>query len=245
MTKIAESGVGRAPDSLRRRLIVAAAALPAACAAPVPQLAPPAVPPPLPQVRVGQRWRYATIDLYRGTPVGELQAEVVRAGGGGRAPLVVALKDQRGGALGDEQWAHPWSIVVDPSYDTPQIFESPMPYLPDTLVPGARRSDATRYQVPNSSARFHWRQQLRATGWERVVVPAGSFDALRVERYINFEHWDIWRLMPWRIDVVWYAPEAGRWVQRDWTGQYRWPGRRPVEVEENRVRWQLLAWHGA
>src|SRR5690606_8027929 len=67
------------PDRLRRRLLLAGAALPAACVAPVPQLPPPAVAPPLPRVSVGQRWHYETIDLYRNEKVGELFAEVLRA----------------------------------------------------------------------------------------------------------------------------------------------------------------------
>src|SRR5690606_37498331 len=66
-----------APRLDRRRLLLAGAALlPAACAAPVPMLPPPAVAPPLPRVSLGQRWRYETVDLYRGAVVGELRAQV-------------------------------------------------------------------------------------------------------------------------------------------------------------------------
>lgn len=231
------------PDLLRRRLLMAAAALPAACASPLPSLAPPATPPPPPRVTIGDRWHYETIDLYRGARVGELSAEVIR---GAAAPLVVALTDQRGAPLGQSVWSRPWDVIVELAYDVPQTFEKPMPLLPDLLVPGARRSDATYYSVPNSSSRLYWRQSLRATGWERIEVPAGGFDALRVERYINFAHWDSWRELPWRIDTLWYAPLVERWVQREWTGRYRWPGgRQLVEADEDRIRWRLLDWHRA
>ena len=233
----------RSPNPLRRRLLIAgAAALPAACTSPVPQLAPPATPPPQPQVRVGQRWHYETIELYRGSRVSDFYAEVTRDSGGGPAPLAVVLSDPQGVRIAEEQWTSPWTVVVDPSYDRPQIFEAPMPYLPDRLEPGSARKDFTHYGVADFSARLYWGQRLRATGWERIEVPAGTFDALRVERYINFEHWDTWRAHPWRVDVLWYAPAVERWVQRDWYGQYYWPSKRPVEAEENRIRWRLLDW---
>lgn len=239
----AKRGAGAAeprtgPELERRRLLIAGLALlPAACATPVPVLPPPAVAPPLPQVKLGQRWRYETVDLYRGDVVGELRAQVASLD-----PLVVALTDARGAPAGEERWARPWDVLVEPAYDLPQHFETPVPLLPDRLEPGAGRDDATWYRIPDSSFRLYWRQQLRAIGWERVRVPAGEFTALRVQRYINFRHWDTWREQPWRIDTLWHAPEVGRWVQREWTGEYRWPGRRPVTAYEDRIRWRLVEW---
>ncbi len=239
----------------RRRLLSAAACLlPVGCAAP--QFVPPP-PRPIgpPRVRVGQRWHYDTIDLYRGEKVGELAAEVTRAnpssepGSGGDAAadaaIVVALTGATGAPAGEERWARAWDVIVEPAYDAVQTFDRPMPLLPRELEPGARRSDASWYRVPHASGRLPWRQWLRALGWERVAVPAGDFVALRVERMIDFRHWDGWREWPQRFDTVWYAPEVNRWVQREWTGQYRWPGgRRPVVAYEDRVRWRLLDYRG-
>ncbi|MCZ7561144.1 MAG: hypothetical protein M5U30_14725 [Burkholderiaceae bacterium] len=188
------------PSPHRRRLLVAAAGLlPIGCAAPQ-FVAPPPGPIATPQVRLGQRWRYETIDLYRGAKVGELNAEVVRAGPPSEpgsvgdtpegAPIVVTLADANGAAAGEERWARPWDVIVEPAYDAVQTFTRPMPLLPDRLEAGARRSDATWYRVPQASGRLPWRQWLTATGWERVRVPAGEFVALRVERVIDFRHVD-------------------------------------------------------
>ncbi|HLS55033.1 MAG TPA: hypothetical protein VK052_03115 [Zeimonas sp.] len=240
------------PASVQRRRLLSAAAclLPLGCA--TPQFVPPP-PGPIgpPRVRVGQRWRYETIDLYRREKVGELAAQVIRAeppsqprSGGdtaASAPIVVALSDASGAPAGEERWARAWDVIVEPAYDAVQTFDRPMPLLPDRLEPGAARNDASWYRVPHASGRLIWRQWLRAAGWERVAVPAGDFVALRVERMIDFRHWDGWREWPQRFDTVWYAPEVNRWVQRDWTGEYRWPGgRRPVVAYEDRVRWRLL-----
>ncbi|MCZ2414236.1 MAG: hypothetical protein LC136_08285 [Burkholderiales bacterium] len=241
------------PSPQRRRLLAAAAGLvPFGCAAPQ-FVAPPPGPVATPQVRLGQRWRYETIDLYRGAKVGELHAEVVRAGPPSQpgsigdtpagAPIVVALTDASGAAVGEERWARPWDVIVESAYDAVQTFTRPMPLLPERLEAGARRSDATWYRVPQASGRMSWRQWLHAAGWERVAVPAGEFVALRVERLIQFDHQDSWRQWPQRFDTIWYAPGVHRWVQREWTGEYRWPGgRRPVVAYEDRVRWRLIDW---
>jgi hypothetical protein len=226
-------------SSSRRRLLIAAAALPAAACTTPSWLPPPAQPPVIAPVRAGQRWRYERIDLYTGRKTGELDARVLDAQG---PAFRIALTDAQGGALGEEVWASPWNARVDLAYDPPQAFEEPMPLLPERLEPGSARFDATFYTVPGSDDRLYWRQSLRAPGWERIRVPAGSFDALRVERIIDFRHRDTWRQSCWRIDTLWYSPQVGRWVQREWTGGYLWPGWPPTRADEDRVGWRLLSW---
>lgn len=241
----------------RRRFLLAAAGtalLPAAGCGVIggpqrEQLAAPPVPPQIANVLPGQQWHYATLDGYRNAQVGELHARVLSRAEvsassmlASAAPLVVALSDHQGRSRGEEYWVRPWQILVDPSYDLVQTFEAPVPYLPDVLAPGQGRNDFTWYRTPGSSFRNHWQQQLRTIGWERVQVPAGTFDALRVQRYINFQHADGWREFPWRQDTLWYAPVVGRWVRREWTGRYLWPGRPRTEAEEDRVAWVLTGW---
>ncbi|MCM5570621.1 hypothetical protein M6I34_08880 [Burkholderiaceae bacterium FT117] len=228
---------GDSPSRLRRLLLAGAAVLPAACAAP-PRLPAPAVPPPRPSVAVGQRWRYETIDLYRRERIGELVATV-----SGASPLLVALAGADGAPIGEERWARPWDVELELAFDMPQRYERPMPLLPDRLEPGATRSDTTYFRVPGSDDRLYWQQRVKAIRWERIEVPAGGFDTLRIERFVNFRHVDIWREYPWRLDTLWYAPAVGRWVQREWTGEYRWPGgRSPAILREDWVAWRLLDW---
>ena len=64
-------------------------------------------------------------------------------------------------------------------------------------------------------------------------MPAGEFDALRVERRIYFTHVDLRRSQSVRTEYLWYAPAVNRWVRREWTGQYiGWPVRRGVARED-------------
>lgn len=225
----------------RRRLLIAAAALPAACAAPQFDAPPPGAGGVLRRPRVGQRWRYAEIDRYNGRQRDELLAQVVES-----QPERVRIT-LSGGAVrkrDDEIYAAAMRIVQEPAYDFTQVFEQPVPVMPETLAAGPATLLRTRYHTTFSPHdRLPWSDWLVARGWQRVRVPAGEFDALRVERLIHFQHVDIWREDCQRYDNAWYAPEVGRWVLREWTGRYLMPsGPDRTVAYEDWVRWELLDW---
>jgi hypothetical protein len=57
----------------------------------------------------------------------------------------------------------------------------------------------------------------------------------------------VFRFDPLRTDTLWYAPEVGRWVMREWTGNYMSGGPQPMRSRslEDWVQWQLSAWEPA
>lgn len=243
------------PAPARRRIVgglitapawtgVALGALGAGCAG-LPAVPAPAGAEPLPQpaLRVGDRWRYRLTDLYTGATVGEAQVDLVAA-----APELRLRVDRGDGrpAL-EERYADAWTVVAETIYDAPLRFEAPMPVVPPGARAGLRSSSRTRYHSEYASRALDWSQRLRVVGWERVEVPAGTFDALRIERMIDFAHPDFFRFGAERVDVLWYAPQVGRWVLREWTGSYM-PGS-PVpqrgRAREERTRWSLVAWQPA
>ena len=231
-----------APHPGRRRLLWAGAGAVltpwcAGCTGPA-YLPGPAQPPPEPRLNVGQRWRYERFNVYNGRSLGLQVATIADREADGR--IRVRIDDGQGQALGDEWVVGAWQALVDLSYDQAQRFADPVPLLPPRLIAGATSSTSTQYQVPGASGRFYWSQWLKAPGWERVQVPAGQFDCLRVERMITFRHSDVFREMPQRRDTLWYAPEVGRWVRREWTGYYFWPGQPPARFQEDWVVWHLL-----
>lgn len=231
------------PSFARRRLLLAAAALPAACAAPQFDAPPPGAPAVVPPPRVGQRWRYAEIDRYNGRRRDELLAQVVESQPDRvRVTLTGAARKRD-----DEVYAGAMRIVQEPAYDFTQVFEQPVPVMPDRLVPGPATLVRTRYHTTFSPRdRLPWSDWMVARGWQRVRVPAGEFDALLVERMIRFGHVDIWREDCVRYDYAWYAPEVGRWVLREWTGRYLMPsGPDRTVAYEDWVRWELIDWQPA
>jgi hypothetical protein len=123
-----------------------------------------------------------------------------------------------------------------------------MPVVPQGARTGLNLRSNTRYTTtPTTSSAYAWSQRLSVEGWERVTVPAGSFDALRIVRLINFEHPDVFRYSPERTDIAWYAPQVGRWVKREWTGDYMSGGPTSLRgrTREDWVNWQLTAYQPA
>ncbi len=228
------------PSPVRRRLLLGAGALAVlpGCATQVFE-APPAGATTAAPPRVGQQWRYAEIDLYRGAPRAELIARCVESGAQG---IRIALTESNGRPRADEVWADPSRIVQEPSYDLTQHFETPVPVLPIPLAAGVSSRISTQYRTDASpDFPLWWGDWLVTPGWQRVRVPAGEFLALRVDRTIRFRHADIWRDDCRRWDTAWYVPEVRRWVMREWTGQWLMPdGPQRTLVYEDRVRWELI-----
>jgi hypothetical protein len=57
--------------------------------------------------------------------------------------------------------------------------------------------------------------QARVTGWERVRVPAGEFDALRVQRYVYAGNNEYFRTQEEISQVDWYAPAVRNVVRSE------------------------------
>ena len=171
---------------------------------------------------MGDRWRYAETNAFNGERIAEVAHEVVEAG----ERIRIRLTDSRGRPRFDEVYASPWVVITEATFDYAQTYEQPMPLVPEPIAAGAGSRLRTRYQVSDSSVRYAWQQWVEAAAWERVRVPAGEFDALRIVRSIWFTHADHNRFGSTRRDVIWYVPAVQRWVRREWTGWYRWPDTR-------------------
>lgn len=187
----------------------------AGCAAPAAITRPAAA---APQVRVGDSWRYRQVNGYNGLELGETMMRVVTV-----APeLRVAVSGWGAPEEGTEEiHAGPWNVLQEPAYDMLQRFETPQPLLPAQLQAGAKVRYSGRYRVPGFEESFDWHAWADALRWEAITVPAGRFEALRIQRRIAFRHSDLWRVQCERLETLWYAPEANRWVRREWTGTYR------------------------
>ena len=201
-------------------------ALLAGCAAP-------GLPPPAgfeagvaaPQWRVGERWEFQVRDGYNGSLVrryGEVVTAVsptgvtLRADG---APQPAALRlSPAGNAIAGARVRSGLPVGFAPEY----------PGLAFPLVPG-QGWDA-RYEIddPVTRQRIGARVIARVEGWERVRVPAGEFDALRITRQFWLDDEEFWRWGTRGLEVDWYAPAAGRVVRHEERSEAveksgRWP----------------------
>lgn len=226
---------------------------------------------PAPNVRapaVGQSWRYAKRDLYTHAVINEEVDRIAsidryieidsgnQAGGTGHAPTVswgssllrefAGHRQRPAGALPGEVQG-PWGMVlVDPHWGPIQVYETAIPLWPVQLQPGWRTRIKTRYMTATNGDGLHWNQTMKALVWETVTVPAGQFTALKYINSIEFGCGDFARKDCKRREILWFAPEVGRWVARESSGSYYADNSASDRsVPEGGFRWELLEWSAA
>lgn len=90
----------------------------------------------------------------------------------------------------------------------------------------------------NSAQGKSWRYKVkgRVAGWEKVVVKAGQFDALRVEIEAYYQGRDTWSAGGGRsTETIWFAPAVNSFVKLDYEDT-DWNGK-----VFNRSYWELTA----
>jgi hypothetical protein len=224
-------------DPVRRALLVAAAALPAACAAP--GSSGPSTSVNAATLRVGDRWRYQLINRFRnqwiGAPVWEVAAT--------EPELRLKVTNLRGGAVLEERWADPWRVREEIIFGIPMVYAEPQPLVPVPIEAGRVLNTVTTYREAGSGPARPWRQRLSSGPWETIEVPAGRYECLRISRFVAFTHPDTFRASSTRSETLWYAPAVGRWVQREWRGEYVSLGQgdgNPAEGLTAPEEWQML-----
>ncbi|MFN4360351.1 MAG: hypothetical protein ACK4F4_06460 [Hylemonella sp.] len=231
----------------RRQLSLALLGLPlAGCAyRPLPDLPTEAAPTPAPApawrpLATGQRWTYRKYNGYNGELLATEEHEVTAID-----PLVrIRQRNTTTAALQEEvQLAAGRLLQRDPAWDYVQNYEPALPLWPAELSPGARSGYRGGYRIDGQSYRYWITQHTRVLGWETVTVPQGRLRALRVEHFIKLDHPDFSRYETTRHDTLWLAPEIGRWVARETTGEYLKPSDpgafRGLEAHH---RWELVSW---
>jgi hypothetical protein len=230
-------------DPLRRKTLLSLLALPAGCTiqplGPV-RSQPLAGPVGTPQIRppaLGQSWTYQKFNGYNSALVATEREEIVS-----HDPRIVIRRKTDPGLLLAEEHQLPWGQVLrEPTWDFVQNYVEAVPLWPQSLSIGSSSAVRTDYRLDNFSVPFWISVQTVVKAWEKVYLPLGEFNALRVERLIGMRHQDIARVSTTRKDHLWLVPEIGRWAVREISGEYRTSGRRGGGREDN-FRWELTAW---
>ena len=231
----------------RRTVLSALAAFPAACAIrPLPPLTARPIQgaqtaKPLRSPKNGQSWTYRKYNGFNSQLVATVRETVVADG----EVTVIDGVDDAGLRVGQERHA-PWGrLLRDPAWDFPMNFQKSVALWPAKMAAGVAESIHTHYLVDGGSFRYWVNVVTTGRRWEQVDVAAGTFDCLRVERMLRMQHPDISRVETLRRDVLWLAPEVGRWVAREVSGEYLDASADedgPSWGWEDRFRWELTAW---
>lgn len=186
---------------------------------------------PAPTINVGDSWTYQYTDVWKNAPGSLNRLEVTSIDGDG---IRMDVKRAATGAVVSRQRFSPDLNPIDRGkmHFAPYYARYAFP-----LVPGKEwTADATGN---NPSAGRRWRYQFKgkALGWEKITVPAGEFDVMRVEVIGQYHGEEV----GWiggngtSKETVWYAPAVNNFVRMeyedtDWQGKI-----------SNRDKWELTA----
>jgi hypothetical protein len=113
------------------------------------------------------------------------------------------------------------------NHDRPVEYEF-SPAFPAYVFPlESRKAWSTRISAvhPVTGRRNSVRVDGNVVGPERVTVPGGSFDTIKVRRRVYAGDWDGFRMETNIIETDWYAPQLGRPVKSESTSNYMQPDR--------------------
>jgi hypothetical protein len=193
--------------------------LTAACAAPLSQTPPAGVAAQAtpPEIRIGDTWRYAVRDAFTKTPRGEVDYRVTQVQGD-----TVTVEVRTGELVSTELYTRSGNWLRRPATNMQEFSYNP-PYeaLAFPLEPGKSWKARSVATDPADGRSFPVMISATVQGWERIRVPAGEFDALKVHRVVYL---DYWRQMVRGQSIIeeneWYAPSLGKIAKRETTSKY-------------------------
>jgi hypothetical protein len=207
-------------SALGIRLFVAAAALACAACATVP------VGTPLesnataaaPGVTPGDTWTYRVRDGFTGLERG---TRIFRVTGAGGERINVTVSE--GGLDEDHVYDSGWNWLQRPGTNLPFMFTYSPAYqaFAFPLTPGKTWRERLVATSVKDGRRFPVSVDGSVLGWEKVRVPAGEFDAIRVRRIVYFDYFEMMvRGQAQTIEHEWYAPAVKQIVRRETSGMY-------------------------
>jgi hypothetical protein len=205
---------------MRRILIaVAASLLLGACASPLPQTPPSglagtvSMAPP----KAGSTWRFAVSDGFTRLARGHVDYRVVDV-------LSDSIRVEVAGYDGNrtETYTHGWNWLVRPATNMQTfVYEPAYQALPFPIEAGKTWRHAGTATDPATGKRFPVRIDGEVLGWERIRVPAGEFEAIKLRRIVYLDYFEQGvRGQSWIIETDWYAPAVAHVARQETTSKY-------------------------
>ena len=100
------------------------------------------------------------------------------------------------------------------------VFSTPYPAYVFPLDPGKSWSTRVNATVPGASRARSVRVDGTVLGRERIQVPAGEFDTVKVQRVVYPGDPEFFRTETRMVEIDWYAPALGRTVRTETRSEY-------------------------
>jgi len=205
--------------TMRLFALVLALSLGGCAATPLPQVPPAGMPAavPAPKIAEGDSWTYRVHDGFTRLPR-EDQRFVVDRVGGGRIEVAGAVERGDGAQVYDLEWN--WLRRAATDLQT-FVYSPAYPAFAFPLAPGKSWHAKVTATDPRDGRRFPVWIDGAVLGWERVKVPAGEFDALKIERVVSIGYWEYSARGESIIrEYEWYSPSVKWAVKREASASY-------------------------
>lgn len=170
-----------------------------------------------PAVSVGDYWEYAVRDGYTQLPRGNYRYEVTRTDDQG---VIVQLTHE--GLLMDTLvYAPGWNGRELPLTNTQRFrYEPTYPAYDYPLAPGKTWRRIVRSTDVTTGRTYNTHVLAKVLGWERVSVPAGEFDALKIARQVFAGNSEGFTSQEEIEETDWYVPGVRRAVRMQSRSQH-------------------------
>jgi hypothetical protein len=167
-----------------------------------------------PAYRVGDRWVYRGQDGFRLLTTGE-ETHTISAVGADGIGERITVKGPTLDLTRAEQWAAPGLVKVGALYENEtRRFATPLDRYRFPLAAGAGWNQFVDNFDESTKTAGQINNYVRVGGWETVVTPAGTFDAIVMHVIMWLDDGTFWRWPTQCNYTVWYAP-AVRGVVRE------------------------------
>ncbi|MBI2509265.1 MAG: hypothetical protein HYV99_04665 [Betaproteobacteria bacterium] len=162
-----------------------------------------------PEIRVGDDWKYSLHDGYTRLPRGTLEYRVSAVQGD-----TVTVELQHEGRESTERYTRDWNWRERPMTNLQNFrYQPAYAALPFPLEAGKSWRAYVQATDPATGQVNRVRIDGAVLGWERVTVPAGEFDSLKVRRLVYAGNDELFRGEEHIAEVDWYAPKLGQIVK--------------------------------
>ena len=155
-------------------------------------------------VKAGDFWEYRVYDVYTKIDHGLYRYEVKQAD----ANRVVVDVTHDGQVAGTRVYAPGWNGIDErlPNVPDQLHFNPPFPAYQYPLEPGKTWYTVVNATNPVTKATYRVHTRAKVVGWERIRVPAGEFDALRVQREVFAGNSTAVKTQEEIRETDWYVP---------------------------------------